>query len=449
MQKLLIIFALFLNFAIQTANAASKKVLWVPLSGTVELGLSPYILRAIDYAEKNEMDALVLDIDTFGGRIDAAVTIRDALLNSKVLTIAWVNKRAISAGALISFASQKIFFSPGSTMGAATPIEMGVEGAKPVENKIVSYFRAEMGSTAERNGRSRKIAEAMVSATEDIPGLVKKGDVLTLTDKTAETAKISDGLVSTQEELFRKMKWENVEVKDFKINWAEKIVRLITDPTVSSLLMSGGMLGLFLEFQAPGLSLPGIFGVTCLALYFFGKWIVHLAGFEEIILMVLGLILILIELFLIPGKFVPGVVGGILVFVALLMSGLSPKIPFDLSFPDVRVHLNSVAISILVAFGTLIFAAFFMSRHPRKSPLVMNDSLDSTQGYSSFDSRQNLLDKIGRVTVDLRPTGKANIDGQIYEVNSQSEWIKEGSEVRVTLVDGPRIFVEKLKEPLS
>ncbi len=134
-------------------------------------------------------------------------------------------------------------------MGAATPIQMGVEGgAAPVENKIVSYFRAEMGSTAERNGRDRKVAEAMVSATDDLKDLVKKGDVLTLTDVSALKTKISDGTIASQIELLTALQMPNASVEVFEINWAERIVRFITDPTVSSLLMSGGALGLFIEF---------------------------------------------------------------------------------------------------------------------------------------------------------------------------------------------------------
>jgi len=429
--------------------APNKRILWVELKGTVELGLSPYIVRALKEAEASNMDAVVLEIDTFGGRIDAAVVIRDALIDAKIPTIAWINKRAISAGALIALATRKIYFNRGSTMGAATPIQMGAEGAQSVENKVVSYFRAEMGSTAERNGRSRKFAEAMVSATEDIPGYVKKGDVLTLTDQTAETSKISDGLIGSREELFKKLEWEDPTVVEFKINWAESIVRFLTDPTVSSLLMSGGILGLFLEFQAPGFGLPGVFGITCLALYFFGKWIVDLAGFEEVIMMILGLILIFVEVFIFPGTFVSGVLGVIIIFVALLMSGISPHIPFDFSIPDIRVHLNSLAISILVAFAAMLFAMFYMSRNPRSSPLVMSETLDRGEGYSATFNHRDLMLKKGIVTADLRPTGKAEIEGKNFEVISHGDWLKAGTLIQVVEVEGMKIIVEKQKEILS
>lgn len=445
---LLISFSLLLSG--QSSSSApltqSAKILWVPMEGTVELGLSPYIKRSLDYASENGFDAVVLDIDTFGGRVDAAVTIRDALLDSPLQTVAWVNKRAISAGALISLACKKIFYTPGSTMGAATPIQVGGDGeAKSVDNKIVSYFRAEMGSTAERNGRNRKLAEAMVLATDDIPGLVKKGDVLTLTDKTALENKMSDGTIATKEELIRKLGFDNPTIEIFEINWAEQIVRFVTEPTVSGLLMSAGILGLFLEFQSPGFGLPGIVGISCLALFFFGKWIVHLAEWQEVILLLLGIILIMIEIFLLPGKIIAGAAGALLVFLALFLAGVSPKIPFDFSMPDVRSHMNTVSISFLLAFAGMILAYFFVARNPKKSPLVMGDSLTRAEGYTSSDPHSELVGLKGILTTDLRPTGKAEIQSKIYEVHSQGDWLKKGSPVKVIGVEGLKIIVDVIR----
>ncbi len=423
-----------------STKAAAPRVLWVPFKGTVELGLAPYLVRALRYAEDHQFDLLVLDVDTFGGRVDAAVTIRDAYLDAKIPTLAWVNKRAISAGALISLACRKIFFTPGSTMGAATPIQMSAEGgAQSVENKVVSYFRAEMGATAERNKRDRKIAEAMVTATEDIAGLVKKGDVLTLTDTSALKTKISDGTVATQEELFKVLEMGTPEVEVFEINWAEKITRTLTDPTVAGALMSIGVLGLILEFQAPGFGLPGLVAITCFAAYFAGHWIVNLAGWEEVILLILGFIFIFIELFLIPGKIIPGALGAVLVFGALFMAGISPKIPFDFAAPDVKLHLNTVAYAFLGAFVGLFIAYFFISRNPRRSPLVLADELPPGAGDFSYEG---LLHKTGSLLTDLRPTGKAEIDGKSYEVLAPGEWLKKGSRVRVTRIEGHKIIVE-------
>jgi len=423
--------------------AEATKVLRVPFEGTVELGLSPYIIRAIRYAEENKFDALILDIDTFGGRVDAAVEIRDALLDAKVPTVAWVNKRAISAGALISLACRKIFFSPGSTMGAATPIQAGADGAKDVEKKFVSYFRSEMGATAEKNGRSRVIAESMVQAVEDIPKLVAKGEVLTLTDVSALTTKISDGTADNFDKVISFLSLEGSEIEVFKINWAEKIVRFITDPTVSGLLMSGGVLGIILEIQSPGFGLPGVLGIGCLALYFFGKFIVHLAGWEELLFLMLGIFLIGAELLFLPGFILPGITGLLFLIGALFFSGISPKIPLDLSFPHVESQLRSMAIgSILVVLGAVTMYRLGL-RYSRKIPMVLDSALPSGAGRSSEDELElkSLLGKNARLLTDLKPTGRAEIEGKTYEVVSESGFLENGLAAKVIDVSGVRIVV--------
>ena len=425
---------------------AQEKVLWVPLEGTVELGLSPYVSRAVKYAEENKFDAIVIDVETFGGRVDAAVVIRDALLNSKLLTVAWVNKRAISAGALISLACKKVFFSPGSTMGAATPIQMNPQGgAQPVENKFVSYFRAELGSTAERNGRDRKIAESMVKATEEIKGLVTKDDVLTLTDVTAKQVKFSDGTVSTREELFAELGFKNPQVEEFKINWAERIVRFLTDPTVSGILMSAGVLGIFIELQAPGFGLPGIIGISCFAIFFSAKYLVHLAGWEEVLILIIGLVLLALEFLVFPGTFISGALGAICIIASLVMAGVSPRVPLDWNMPEIQSHLLSVGFSILAMIAGLLLTAYVLVKNPRRLALAMNESFERDKGFTAANDFSFLRDKRGTSLTDLHPSGKCEIDGTSYEVISSGSFIKKGSQVRVVFIEGSKIVVEEAK----
>lgn len=441
MKTLFALSILLFNF-IGSSQASESRVLWIPLQGTVELGLAPYIQRAIRYAEDQKFDFLVLEVDTFGGRVDAAVTIRDALLDSKVPTVAWVHKRAISAGALISLSCKKVFFSPGSTMGAATPIEMGNEGAKPVEEKFISYFKAEMGSTAEKNNRDRRIAESMVRASEDLKGYVKKNEVLTLTDKSAEALKFSDGTVDSQDQLLSALKISGAKVETLSINWAEKFVRLITDPTVSSLLMTVGVLCIMLEFQMPGLG-PGFIAAAAFGLFFFGKFIVHLAGWEDLILFVLGVVLLAVELLLVPGKLVPGILGMIFMFAALFLSGISSKVPFDMTMPDIRSHATHVAGTFIVAMIGLIVSYWWISKHPIRSPLVLNTELDRAHGYSSTDDFQHLIGRRGKTTSTLRPSGKAQFEDAVIEVVTEGDFIEESTPVIVTAVEGSRVVVKR------
>lgn len=422
------------------------KVLWVPFEGTVELGLSPFVQRSLRYAEENNFDAVVFEVDTFGGRVDAAVDIRDAIMDSPVLTLAWVNKRAISAGALISLACDKIVFAGGSTMGAATPVQAGGEGAQDAGKKFVSYFRGEMGATAERNGRSREIAEAMVMASKEIPGLIAEGEVLTLTDKMALEHGISDATLNHRTEVLKFLELENALVEEFEISWAESIVRFLTDPTVAGLLMSAGILGLILEIQSPGFGVPGIVGLSCLGLYFFGKFIVNLAGLEEVLLFILGLILIGVEIFVAPGTFLFAIAGILCVVGALFWAGVSPNIPFSISAPDVQDQLQSVAIGLVVTLFGMVILYFLLRKRPNRTPLVLRTSLEKGGGEErgARDSLQSLIGKQGLLLSDLRPVGRAEIDGKSYQVVSDGAFLERGRKIEVIDTEGVRIIVRAI-----
>ncbi|MCA9454956.1 MAG: ATP-dependent Clp protease proteolytic subunit, partial [Nitrospira sp.] len=191
---LAIFLSVFMVFVVSQADTEKPVVFVAPIEGVIDLGLAPFVQRVLDEAKAAEAKAVILNINTFGGRVDAAVLIRDALLNSKVLTVAFINKRAISAGALISLASEKIAMADGGTIGAATPVQIGLPGspAQPVEEKTVSYMRKEFRATAEQRNRPPLIAEAMVDADVEVPDLVKKSKLLTLTTKEALQADIAD-----------------------------------------------------------------------------------------------------------------------------------------------------------------------------------------------------------------------------------------------------------------
>ena len=276
--------------------------------------------RILDEAIDVGAAAVILEINTFGGRLDAAVLIRDALLNARVRTVAFVNKRAISAGALIALAAEKIVMADGGTIGAATPVQIGQPGspAQPVEEKTVSFVRKEFRATAESRKRPPLIAEAMVDADVEIPGLIQKGKLLTLTTEEALKHKVADFRADTLEGVLERLGLAGVEVRRPSPNWAENLVRFLTHPVVSSLLITIGMLGIILEILTPGFGVPGALGITSLALFFWGHWLVQLAGWEELLLVGSGLVLLVLEVFVIPGFGLAGVLG-----IGALIAGLS------------------------------------------------------------------------------------------------------------------------------
>lgn len=439
------LWALFI-FGSSPVHAQQPIVYVVPVEGMIDLGLAPFIQRVIDEAENENAKAVVLEINTFGGRVDAAVVIRDALLESKVPTVAFVNKRAISAGALISLAAETIVMADGSTIGAATPVQMGAPGApaQPVAEKTVSYMRKEFGATAETRKRPALVAEAMVDADVEIEDVIDKGKLLTLTTEEALKLKVADFSANSLKLVLQSLNLADADVRHVSETWAESFVRFITNPAVSSLLMTLGILGIITEIRMPGFGIPGVLGLTSLALFFWGHGLVRLAGLEEILLVGLGLILIGIEVFVIPGFGIFGILG-----ISALLGGLGLSlVGAGATWEVVLEAVGQVAISLLVAIliGLVVLRVF--PRLPFGKRLVLDKELVAEEGYESTpDTDRQWLGKQGTTDSDLRPAGIAHFNGQRIDVVSEGEFIQAGQWIEVVHVDGNRIVVRPCAEP--
>ncbi len=417
----------------------------VPVTGTIDLGLAPFVQRVIDEATDTDAAAVVLDINTFGGRVDAAVQIRDTLLRSKVRTIAFINKRAISAGALISLAAKDIVIASGGTIGAATPVQIGGEAkeALPVEEKTVSYVRKEFRATAEARKRPLKVAEAMVDADVVIPGLIAKGKLLTLTTEEALKAKVADHRAETIEEALVAVGLAGAEIRRSQLNWAEELVRVLTNPIVSSILMTVALLGIIIELRTPGFGVPGALGVTSLGLILWGHWIVQLAGWEELLLATAGLVLLALEVFVIPGFGIAGAMGVLGILAALVLSMVGHGNTTEL----VMLVAMRVMFSLLFAILASLMLLRFMTRSPIGRRLVLETGLKADQGYASApDSDHRLLGREGVAVSPLHPAGIAEIDGARVDVVSNGPLIDPGEAVVVERVDGNRVVVKRINE---
>jgi membrane-bound serine protease (ClpP class) len=433
-------FGLWLTASAQV-EADTRVVYVAPIDGVIDLGLAPFVRRLLEEADEAGAAAVVLEINTFGGRVDAAVQIRDALLTAPVPTVAFINKRAISAGALIALASEKIAMAGGSTIGAATPVQIGQSGAaQPVEEKTVSYVRKEFRATAEGRKRPPLIAEAMVDADVAIPDLDEKGKLLTLTTDEALKHGIADFRADTLEDVLAKMDLAGAEVRTSTTNWAENVVRFLTHPIVSSLLITLGMLGIIIELRTPGIGLPGALGVVCLASFFWGHWLVQLAGWEEMLLVLAGLALVLVELFIIPGFGIAGILG-----IAALGAGLVLSLTGDGDTATFIVKAASrVVFSLLAALGISLVVLRFLPHLPLTRRLVLETGLDADSGYASApESDMRWRGKRGIAQSQLRPAGIARIEGERVDVVSDGELIEPGAAIEVTRVDGNRIVVRR------
>lgn len=414
----------------------------IPIEGMIDMGLAPFVQRVLDQAKRDSAAAVILVVNTFGGRLDAAVVIRDALLSSPVRTVAFINRRAISAGALISLAAERIAMTEGGTIGAATPVQIGQPGSAPapVEEKSVSYVRKEFRATADSRKRPPLIAEAMVDADVTIPGLIAKGKLLTLTTDEALKHRVADFRANSIAEVLARLSLSGAELRHSSPNWGERFVRLITHPLLASLLLSVAMLGILIEIRTPGFGVPGALGLASLALLLGGHWVVELVGWEELLLVSIGLGLLALEIFVIPGFGVAGVVGIIAVAAGLTL-GL---VGHGASVRAVAGAGGRVTISMFAALAASVVLLRYLPRFPVGRRLMLETELATGSGYASAPERDVAwLGRVGRTTSPLRPAGIADIDGERVDVVSEGEMIEADTAIVVSRVDGNRIVVRR------
>ena len=451
MKKSIILLILFIS----TLFAATDSLVYrVPIEGTIDLGLPPFIERSLNTAAEEGALAVIFDIDTFGGRVDAATQIKDAILDSPILTVAFINRRAISAGALISMSCDKIYMTSGGTIGAATAVDM--QGKKGSE-KVISYMREEMASTAESTGRNLDIAKGMVDEelsfthleidgesfeVTDLEGR-KEGKLITLTTELAKKYKIADGGAETFDELLAELNLSDAKVRSTKANWAEAIVRFLTNPVVASLLMTFGFLGILFELQQPGWGVSGTIGVVCLALALGSGYIAELASATDLLIIFVGILLLLIEMIVIPGFGIAGI-SGIIIVVFGLYRLLLPDVPVGEEVTDMA--MSGLTIGIIGGLVGLILLFRLMTKTKFWKKLATPDVQDHERGY---DTSLGLEDKVGQEGVadtDLHPSGWVLIGNERIFVVSDGTFIENGEKVKIIKVDGNRVVVRKIKK---
>ncbi len=418
-----------------------KLVYLADIDGEIDLGLAPYITRVVREAEKNNASAIIFKINTFGGRVDAATQIKDAILSSKILTIGFINNRAISAGALIALSCNKIVMVPGSSIGAATVVD---QSGEKVGEKYQSYMRSEMRSTAERNGRRTDIAEGMVDERVVIEGLTDSTHLITLTSEEAYKYKIADTLITDYRNVLTAFNLKNAEIVQVSSNWAEEVVRFLNNPIISSILIMIGFFGLMAEIKTPGWGLPGTAGLIALILFFGSSYILQLASMLEILLFVLGLVLLLAEIFIIPGFGVTGVSGIALILVSIFLALLGSD-PF-LDMKTVSMAIIQLSVSLVAALTGIFLLAKFLPKSTAFSRLVLAETQTADKGFVSFPSDTNLIGKTGIAYTTLRPGGTALIDDRKVDVVADSEYIEKDKKIKVIRVEGIKVVVTAVKD---
>lgn len=448
--------------AIPFTGGAGKKVYVVRIEDTIDLGLAPFLDRVLEEARAaGDVAAVILEIDTPGGRVDAAVQMKDALLEAEVPTIAFVHTQAISAGALIAYAHDFIVVSEGASMGAATPIQLGGGGAaEPVEEKMTSYMRGVMRATAEAKGRDGDIAEAMVDASIHVPGVNRKGKLVTASKRQLLDWGIADQQAASLDGVLRVMRLEGAELVRPTPNWAERIARFLTDPTVSSLLMTLGFLGIIIEISSPGFGLPGALGIASLLAFFFGHLVVRLAGIEEVLLFALGIGLLALEVFVIPGFGIVGALGIGAIAVSLVLALLGLPLDVSLDSGALLLAVGQVAIAGILTTVLAVAALKILPRTGAGRRLVLA-AVSGEGGPATHDAPLGraaperpetpeaaaaLVGATGEALTDLRPAGRALVGGTRLDVVTEGDYVKKGARVEVVEAGALRVVVRERRE---
>ena len=424
----------------EPAGPASEDVVYrVPVTGVVELGLAPFIERSLNEAEAAGAEAVVLEIETPGGRVDAAQRIVSSIEDAEVPVYAFVNRRALSAGAMIALATDRVYMRPGAIMGAATPVTG--EGQKASE-KIVSAMRSEMRALAERRGLDPAVAEAMVDESVAVDGVVEAGRLLTLTSEEADRI----GYAETAEDIESVLRQAGVttdRVVSQQVNWAEGIVRFITHPVVAPFLLSLGFLGLLIEIKTPTFGLAGAAGAACLAMFFGGHYLVGLAGMEEFLLLGAGLVLLAMEVFVVPGFGVFGIlgIGGVLASIYLSLIGSLSTVA---DYTDAAMILSATVLLVIVS-AWAILRTLPKNARLRRSGVMLGENTGRASGYISATVRGELVGMRGTSLTDLRPAGVGRFGDDRVDIVAEEGWVPAGTPVEIVRSEGYRHVVRAVE----
>ncbi|ADU52257.1 protein of unknown function DUF107 [Thermaerobacter marianensis DSM 12885] len=405
------------------AAGPPQRVLVIPVRGNIEPGLARFVTRGFEQARRDRA-AVLLEISTFGGRVDGATDIRGAInaaVAAGVPVAAWVPDRAISAGALIAIAAPSLYMAPDATLGAAEP--------RPADEKTISFVRAEFEAAARHRGRDPQVAAAMVDKDVAIPNLVEKGQILTLTGEKAREIGFIEGLASSRQQALEAAGWGELPVEELAPTAAERVARFVTDPVVAPILLSIGMAGLVAEFYVPGFGFPGIVGLLSLGLFFGGHLLAGVAGWEVLLLFLVGALLIAVELVM-PGFGIFGITGLLAMGAAVvLVTG------------DVTRGLQALLSGLVVTALVLAVLGRVAGRRGLWRKLALPTRLSEAEGFRSTAEDPALVGQRGRALTPLRPAGAAAVGGRRVDVVTEGEYLPAGTAIEIIRVEGRRVVV--------
>ncbi len=418
-----LLFVFALPGIVSHAQSSTPAVYVIAIDGEITPAMAVFLQRSLDEAAASSAEGVIIEISTLGGRVDAAIDMRDAIILSGVPVVVYIRDRAISAGALISIAAKTIIMAPGSHIGAAEPI--------PNEPKIMAFVSGEFRTTAERNGRDPQIAVAMVDRSVVIPGLVSEGEILDMSANQALAYEYADHLADNREDVMQVMGWQNLVTIEVKPDFRFGIAQFLTSYEIASVLLILGLLALLAEFFTPGFGVAGFVSIVCFALYFASGFLAGYTEWWSVIIFIIGIVFLLIELAA-PGFGVFGIAGLLSIFIGIVLAA-----------PTLALGVRTLAIALVALLIAIpvFFKLFGKLRFIQRFVLSTAETIE--RGYTHAESKIDLLGRTGKTQTVLRPSGIIILDGQRVDAVADGEFIDKHVPVKVIHVEGTRVIVQK------
>ncbi|MEO9873107.1 NfeD family protein [Ekhidna sp.] len=444
MKKVFSLLSILVSILLFSQEKEKPLVLHLKIGDVIDPRTNRYSELGLEKALELDADYVILELDTYGGALNDADDIRTRILNFDRPIYTFINKDAASAGALISIACDSIYMAKGSSIGAATVVTQDGDAAP---DKYQSYMRSIMRSTAEAKGRDPRMAEAMVDEDIDLDSIATEGKILTLSTSEAIKYGFCEAEVSSIDDIMKRSGVEDYTVEEFNLGVSEKIISLFLNPFVSGILILIIVGGIYFELQTPGVGFPILASIVAVILYFVPNYLNGLAENWEIILFVVGIILIALEVFVIPGFGVAGVLGLICTIGSLVLVMLNNDM-FDFSFvggDQLFISFATVIAGLLGAMIVMFLGGARLLNSNVFQRVALHDVQSKEEGFTStFYKKKSLIGQKGKTYTRLRPSGKIEIDGEIYDAFTRGNFVDEGINVEVISDEGTSLKVKEV-----
>ncbi|WP_418790587.1 NfeD family protein [Phosphitispora sp. TUW77] len=411
-----------------SADTSVTEIVFIPVKGQIEPGLAGFVERSITRAESSGAAKIILEIDTPGGLIESAQSIKKAAFSAKIPIAAFVTGQAKSAGVLISLSGDKIYMMPGSSIGAAEPI--------PNTPKILGSWISDLESAASAHGRNTIIVRGMADRELEVKDIKKAGEILSLSADKAVELGVADRVVRNRNALIAELEEEdglNYNPVEYKPGFGETLAWWTVNPFISPILLMVGFAGLITEVFVPGFGVPGIVGLISLGVYFAGHMMAGVTGWLAVFVFVIGVIAVLLEIFVIPGFGAAGLLGLGMVIWSVFLASTSPQ--------QAVISLTAALVGSIVMLYIFIKV---LGRRGMWDKLILGMKLDTATGYiTPKRGMEKYQGMEGTAVTPLRPAGTAEFAGDRVDVVSEGGFIPAGTPVRVVLVEGSRVVVKE------